>query len=103
MQRFTDCHVDPIAPRMPASDRQDSQVLYLALAGMGCPNCANRVRNALLRAQGVVDGELDLAAALATVWYSGKEASFTHLIDAVADAGRGTHHRYLAVRVELPR
>ncbi|MDP2958253.1 MAG: heavy metal-associated domain-containing protein [Longimicrobiales bacterium] len=99
MQHVTECHVDPIAARASAVDRRSAAVLYLALAEVECPNCANRVRNALLMAPGVVDVEVDLAGALATVWYNGGEAGVKDLLDAVAEAGRGTHHRYLAVPV----
>lgn len=99
MQHVTDCHVDPIANSASPGEREGAEVRYLALAGMGCPNCANRVRNALVAAHGVVDVEVDLPAGLATVWYRRGEAPVADLIHAVAGAGRGTHHRYLAVPV----
>lgn len=102
MQHVTDCHVDPIAARVSAPDRRSAEQVYLALAGMGCPHCANRVRNALLRAPGVMDVEVDLPAALATVWHDGEGSTVADLRDAVAHAGRDTHHTYLAVPVELP-
>jgi len=100
MQHVTDCHVEPLAGRVPDAEREDAVVQYLALAGLGCPNCANRVRNALLRASGVVDVEVDLPAGLATVWYRPAEGRVSDLIAAVSVAGLGTHHRYLAVAVE---
>jgi copper chaperone CopZ len=99
MQHVTDCHVDPVAGRATAEERGHATIQHLALAGMGCPNCANRIRNALLATRGVVDVEVDLHAALATVWYRAPRASVSHLIDAVDGAGRATHHRYLAVPV----
>lgn len=101
MQHVTDCHVDPLAGRVTAEEREGSEVQYLALAGMGCPNCANRVRNALLQTRGVVDVEVDLPAALATVWYRSRDAGISDLVAAVARAGRDTHHRYLAVPVRM--
>lgn len=97
MQHVTDCHVDPVTGRASADARRDAETLYLGLAGLGCPNCANRVRNALLAVQGVVDVEIDLPAGLATVWRHPGEAEVPDLIFVVADAARGTHHRYLAV------
>ena len=101
MQHVTECHVDPIAARASAAERRSAETLYLALAEVGCPNCSNRVRNALLMAPGVVDVEVDPAGALATVWYDGGQATVKDLLDVVAAAGRGTHHRYLAVPVAV--
>ena len=83
-------------------ERRKATVLHLLVAGMGCPNCVNRVRNALLGARGVVDVEVDLRAGLATVWYRPGEMRLTELLAAVADAARRTHHSYLAVPVTSP-
>lgn len=99
MQHVTDCRVDPVASRASSELKQKARIQYLALAGMGCPNCANRVRNALLGTQGVVDVEVDLPAGLATVWYRAGAVSLSDMVTAVAEAGQGTHHRYLAVPV----
>jgi copper chaperone CopZ len=103
MQHLTDCHVDPIAGRASADDRRNAEVQYLAVAGMGCPNCAHRVRNALLRAPGVVDVEVDLPGGLASVWFRGAETGVSDLVEVVAAAGRETQHTYLAVPVRYPR
>lgn len=70
----------------------------LGLAGLGCENCANRVRNALLRTPGVLEAEIDLREALGRVWCRPKSPpKETDLVRAVVGASRGTHHRYLAV------
>lgn len=70
----------------------------LALAGLGCPNCANRVRNALLRTRGVLEAEIDLHGATGRVWcLSDSPVTVTDLVKAVVGASRGTHHHYLAV------
>lgn len=97
MQHVTDSHVDPIRRNVTPEERDAAQMRYLALAGMGCPNCAHRVRNALLATRGVVDVDVDLPAALATVWFVRREVRIEDLVAAVALAGLGTHHRYLAV------
>jgi len=81
-------------------ERDAAEIQYLALAGLGCPNCAMRVRNALLLTHGVVDAEIDLGSALARVWFRDGEVGVVDMVHAVALAGRGTHHRYLAVPVE---
>lgn len=99
MQHATECHVDPIAARATDTERHTAHLQYLAVAGMGCPNCANRVRNALLQTTGVVDVEVDLPAGLASVWYREGEVELSDLVGAVGRAGLATHHRYLAVPV----
>jgi len=99
MQHVTECHVDPVAGGASEAERKGSAMQHLAMAGMGCPNCANRVRNALLATRGVVDVEVDLAAALATVWYRPQDVGVVDLTNAVKAAGEGTHHRYLAIPV----
>lgn len=99
MQHVTDRRVDPIVVRASDADRARAAVVHLALAEVECPHCANRVRNALLSVPGVVDVEVDPAGALATVWYGGGMARVQGLLDAVAGAGLGTHHTYLAVPV----
>jgi len=46
MQHATDRPVDAVAPRAGAQALRGTEFVDLAVAGMGCPNCANRVRNA---------------------------------------------------------
>lgn len=96
MRHVTHCHVDPVAGRASSQERDDAESTHLGLSGLGCPNCANRVRNALLGVRGVVDVEIDLPRGLATVWREPREAEVSDLVGAVSDAARGTHHRYLA-------
>lgn len=98
MQHLTECHVEPIEGDAGAASLDGAVQHTLALAGLGCPNCANRVRNALLRTDGVLEAEIDLDAALGRVWCRpGSSLDETELVKAVAGASRGTHHRYLAV------
>lgn len=99
MQHATECHVEPVAERANSQARARSTVQYLSVAGMGCPKCANRVRNTLLGRPGVVDVEVDVAAGLATVWYEKAGVTVGEMVDLVAASGRGTHHRYLAVPI----
>ena len=99
MQHVTDCHVDPVTTRVTAEERAEAEVQRLAVAGMGCPNCANRVRNALLEEPGIVDVEVDPQAGLATIWCRPGSTRTRDLLEAVDRSGRGTLHRYLAVPV----
>ena len=102
MQHVTDCHVDPVERRVTESERREARALHLSVAGMGCVNCANRVRNALMQVGDVVDVEVDVIAGLATVWHRAGRVRTEALVDAVADAGRMSHHRYLAVLIASP-
>jgi copper chaperone CopZ len=99
MRHIEDCEVGPGADRASEEVRARADMEYLAVAGMGCPNCANRVRNALLRIKGVLDAEVSLPARLVRVWYERGTVRASELVEAVARAGRGTHHQYLAVPV----
>lgn len=97
MQHVTECHVEAVTRHVSESERRRARTVHLAVAGMGCVNCANRVRNALLETRGVLDVDVDHIAGLATVWCRGTEAPTAKLTEAVAECGRRSHHRYLAV------
>lgn len=100
MRDSTGCHVEPIPNTLPSSARREAVTIGLALSGVRCSNCASRVQNALLECPGVVDAEVDLAAAHAEVWYRPDQVGPTSLRKVVSKAGNGTHHRYLAVPVK---
>jgi copper chaperone CopZ len=63
---------------------------------MGCPNCANRVHNALVSLDGVAGAHVRLDPPIATVRYERERLTEADLIAAVARAGAGTHHMYRA-------
>ncbi len=62
--------------------------------GMGCANCAARVRNSLLSLSGVVNVCIDHNAGVAGVVFNPDLATVKMLIDAVANAGRDGRHEY---------
>ncbi len=98
MQHVSECTVAPIDEAPTSSSPEKTSEHVLAFAGLGCMGCLNRVRNALLRVPGVVRVEIDLAAAVGRVWCRMDPApAQAELLDAVARASHGTHHRYLAV------
>jgi hypothetical protein len=51
------CHVDPVQKTPTVEERQKVQTILLIVRGMGCPNCAARVRNSLLALNGVIDAK----------------------------------------------
>ena len=90
------CHVEPIQ-KVSTTDEQESVVLaLLAVSGMGCPNCANRVRNNLLSLYEVVDAYVDHTAALAQVAFNPAMQTVDDLLIAVAGAGGDGRHKYIA-------
>jgi copper chaperone CopZ len=64
---------------------------------MGCPSCANRIRNALLAQPGIVEVEMDVPAGLARVWYVPERVGVQQVLAVVSTVGERTKHRYLAV------
>jgi copper chaperone CopZ len=97
MTELPNCHVIPISKEVRAGDLEPYSMVRLALSGLGCINCANRVRNALLSCPSVVDAEVDLGAAQADVWYLPEHIGPLGLTKVVSLAGKGTHHQYRAV------
>jgi len=99
MQHATDSRVDPARPRADPELLRAAAYVDLAVAGMDCPHCGNRVRNALLGLAGVVDAEVDVTAGLAHVWFVAEHIRIEDMLAVVVEAGEATHHRYLAVPV----
>ena len=90
------CHVDPVQKTPTVEERQKVQTILLIVRGMGCPNCAARVRNSLLSLNGVIDASVDYMAGMAQVDFNPDLAIIPALIDAVAQAGGDGRHEYRA-------
>jgi len=93
----TNCHVEPIQKLTTSDERQSLITVGLAVWGMGCVNCATRVRNALLSLAGVVEADVDHTTGFASVEYNQNLVSGPVLLQAVAQAGDGKHHKYIAM------
>ena len=89
------CHVEPIQESALAHVLQSADRSLRSISGMGCPNCATRVRNGLLLLEGVHDAEVMLNMRMAEVYYDEKKVSAELLIKAVAGAGNDGRHNYL--------
>ncbi len=85
------CHVEPIRKVVDPQALEGSATALLGIMGMGCPNCANRVRNSLLSLPGVLRAEIDLSHGLARVDFDPGSAGHRDLLDAVAAAGDDRH------------
>jgi copper chaperone CopZ len=91
------CYVQPIYKNaVPAQQLQDADRATLAISGMGCHNCATRVRNGLLALDGVYGVDVYLNMALAEVTYVRAKVSPGQLVEAVARAGNDGRHEYRA-------
>ncbi len=94
------CHVAPIQKDVSVEDQNAAQMVILAVWGLGCENCANRVRNSLLRLDGVVSADVGLAHGLALVDYVPSKTNLNDILLAVAAAGNDGHHHYRAEIVQ---
>ena len=90
------CHVEPIQKTALDHVIQNANRILLSISGMGCPNCATRVRNGLLLLDGVHDAEVMLNMHMAEVYFDEKKVSVEKLVQAVAGAGNDGRHNYLA-------
>jgi copper chaperone CopZ len=91
-----ECHVDPIHKSPSIEERREQAVTVLAVDGMGCPNCVQRVRNGLLQVYGVVSADVDLEAGRARVIHNPILVAPRDLVQAVAHAGAAARHDYRA-------
>lgn len=97
-----DCYVEPVYKDMPSVNQlENAQQVTLAVSGMGCPNCANRVHNKLISLDGVFGVDVYLHMALAVVIFDRNKLSPIQLISAVAQAASDGRHKYLAELVPV--
>ncbi len=90
------CHVEPLQKTATSEEQQTTTSALLAVWGMGCPNCAARVRNSLLSLKGVVDAKVDHTIGIAEVVFNPNLATTPALIEAVGRAGGDGRHEYRA-------
>lgn len=90
------CHVEPINKTTHADQMRKADSALLAVSGMGCENCATRVRNSLLSLEGVYAADIYLNKAMAKVSYDSNKVAAGMLEEAVSRAGKDSHHQYRA-------
>ena len=88
------CYVEPIQKTSTAEERHKVETAFLAVWGLGCPNCAARVRNSLLSQNGVVDAYVDHITGMAGVAFNPELTSVEMLLSAVVSAGNDGRHKY---------
>ncbi|MEX2161560.1 MAG: heavy-metal-associated domain-containing protein [Anaerolineales bacterium] len=100
MEHDSNCHVDPFHKSFDEKDLSLLSKAGLLISGMGCPNCAIRVRNAILQLDGVNWVDVDLPTGKAQVAYDATKISPEKFIPAVATADPQGRHHYQAVLAE---
>lgn len=91
------CHVEPTVKQVSVEERSNIVDAWMVVYGMGCPNCAARVRNSLLARTGVVKADVDHVSGSAHVYYNPEMVTEDRLKVAVALAGGDGRHEYRAV------
>ena len=96
------CYVEPIYKNTNSAEQlQQADKATLIVWGMGCPNCATRVRNSILSLDGVYGVDVYLNMALAEVIYDREKVEPKELVNAVARAGNDGRHEYRAQLVAM--
>ena len=90
------CHVQPIDKSPSIEERRERAMAVLAVDGMGCPNCVQRVRNGLLQVYGVLTADVDLDTQRALIVYNPTLVAPSDLEQAVVVTGRQARHDYRA-------
>lgn len=96
MSEKENCHVDPVEKPLDTDALSSAMAAYLAVSGMGCPNCAARVRNGLLRLEGVLIAEVQLEQGIAAAAYDPQRVTVEDLTRAVTQSGNDGRHNYYA-------
>jgi copper chaperone CopZ len=91
------CNVEPQHRKVSSVEFQKARVAVLAVEGMGCPNCAARVRNSLISLYGVTDAVVNHVTGSAKVSFNPDLVGFPALADAVTRSGIESGHIYYAL------
>lgn len=90
------CEIKPIQKTIAEEEKRTIQVSYISILGLNCPNCATRVRNALLNTYGVVDALIDHNDGLGEISYNPDLVNQSQILNAVSMAGGDGIHSYSA-------
>lgn len=95
------CHITPIVRIVTDEERATVERVSLAIAGMGCPNCAMRVRNGLVSLKGVIEAQVNHETHLARVEFNPTFVTLDDLVDTVSNASQGTRHNYFVFTAQM--
>lgn len=94
------CEIKPIEKTITEEEKRTVQVSYISISGLNCPNCAIRVRNALLNTYGVIDALIEHSDGLGEITYNPNLVDQNQIIKAVSMAGGDGVHSYSAYALE---
>lgn len=89
-----DCRVEPIQKVASVDEQERVELALLAVWGMSCINCANRVRNSVLTIYGVTAAYVDHTAGIVQISYNPNFVKIDSLITAIRGAGWDGQHAY---------
>lgn len=92
----TNCHVDLLEKLFDGEIPDGLSQTQLLVTGMGCPNCAARVHNALIQMDGVLKADVRLESGMTRVLYDSERVKSAGLLLAIEMMGKQTHHNYQA-------
>lgn len=101
MSEYESCHVDPIEKPLEKNALAQAEAAFLHISGMGCPNCAIRVRNGLIRLNGVLYADIYLQSGVATVAYDPQLVTTAELVTAVYESSHDGRHHYRAHTLQI--
>lgn len=94
MSEHENCHVEPVVKQPSNVEMEQVEHARLVIQGMGCVNCAARVRNSLVKREGVLDAQVDHFSGTARVAFNPSLIATEGLERAVAEAGGDGRHEY---------
>jgi copper chaperone CopZ len=97
------CHVNAVHKIPSVEEQRNANLVMLNLRGVGCSNCAIRVRNRLILLTGVLDVYVDHLRRHARVVFNPDLVAVSELLDAVGRAGGDGIHEYRAEVEEIKK
>jgi copper chaperone CopZ len=102
MNQSRSCHVEVFKKQSSPDELANVHSAVLDVRGMGCPRCAQRVQNSLLKVRGIVNADVDHQSGIALVRFNPTMLSPDEMLQAVEAAGGDGKHEYAGRLVALP-
>ncbi len=94
------CQITPVHKSITEEEKMNTQVTYLAISGLNCPNCALRVKNALMNEYGVIEALIDHADGMGEITFNPEIINRSDLVNIISKAGNDGTHSYSAIIIE---
>lgn len=90
------CKIEPLERTPSELEKNSVKFIYLVTSGLNCPNCAMRVKNALITLYGIIDVKIDYFDGMTEVAYNPSLIEPSTIPELISKAGNGGHHNYSA-------